>query len=145
MYFHILQDLSLTIGNRFEFFRWLARPKFSQQQYYNLLCELNLVYGIANNRSSYKNCDASMYKCMCSTQHPLQVACQGVLKYCLRDMLGQNQRDSLFLLFDVISDVLSEVHDISELEDLDERVHTALAFLERDFPRCVQVFMYGGL
>ena len=42
--------------------------------------------------------------------------------------------------FDVIAEMLSETHNTTDLDTLDERVHTAFALLERDFPRSVQVF-----
>lgn len=71
-----------------------------------------------------------------------EVACQGILKYCLRDMLGSEQRESLFKLLDAISEVLSEIHDKTKLGEVEQRLNTALALLERDFPRCLQVHIY---
>ena len=68
-----------------------------------------------------------------------KVACQGILKYCLRDMLGPQQRQSLFKLLDAITEVLSERHDRAKLGELAQRLNVALALLERDFPRPLQV------
>ena len=64
----------------------------------------------------------------------LQVVAQGVLKYCVQNMLGKKQRDSLFCFLKALESILAESHKVNEMLDLKEHLNTALALLERDFP-----------
>ena len=59
---------------------------------------------------------------------------KGILKFCLRGMLGQQQRKSLFTLLDTLALVLSERHHLEDLPDLEAKLNVALALMERDFP-----------
>ena len=65
--------------------------------------------------------------------------CQGVLKYCLLGLLGEQQEETLYFFFDTITILLAESHKIDTLEKLRDDLNTALAKLERDFPVSVQV------
>ena len=65
--------------------------------------------------------------------------CQGVLKYCLLGLLGEQQEETLYFFFDTITVLLAESHKIDTLEKLRDDLNTALAKLERDFPVSVQV------
>jgi len=65
--------------------------------------------------------------------------CQGVLKYCLLGLLGEQQEETFYFFFDTITVLLAESHKIDTLEKLRDDLNTALAKLERDFPVSVQV------
>lgn len=71
-----------------------------------------------------------------------QLACNGILKFCLRGMLGKNQRRTLYKLFDVIALICAEDIDITSIDDLEQQVHRVLALLERDFPVSLQVIVF---
>ena len=67
------------------------------------------------------------------------MACTGVFKYCLRDMLGQKQHETLCFFLDVMTSVLAECHDPALVDNLTDQVNLALARLERGFPISIQV------
>lgn len=60
-----------------------------------------------------------------------QFATQGILKFCLKDAqsLAEKQRETLFVLFDCLSDLCAESQSLDELDDLENRVNQALARL----------------
>ena len=58
------------------------------------------------------------------------------MQYCLSDMLGVKQRETLF--YCILRSVLVESHIIVELSKLKEELNSALALLERDFPISIQ-------
>ena len=64
----------------------------------------------------------------------LQVAVRGVLKYCIRGMLGDEQRQTVILFMDAIAALCAPSQDAAKIEHLKEQVNVALAQLERDFP-----------
>ena len=66
----------------------------------------------------------------------------GILKFCLRGMLGPKQRQTLFKLFDVIRDVCAEDIPLDSIEKLEENVHLTLALFERDFPVSLQLIVF---
>ena len=70
----------------------------------------------------------------------LQLACCGILKFCLRGMLGDSRRQTLFFL-DTMALACSEGVTATLIEEVDSRFHRTLALIERDFPICVQVPM----
>ena len=70
------------------------------------------------------------------------VLASGVLKYCLRNLLGTFQRKTLFELCDVLSLLLSEEIDYSEFDVVERRVHRVLSLLERDFPVSLHVIVF---
>ena len=69
----------------------------------------------------------------------VQMVCKGVFKFCLRRMLGERQRATLFVFLDCLSRVLSESHQIGDLPSLEEEMNVVIALFERDFPISVQV------
>ena len=69
----------------------------------------------------------------------LQIATHGILKYCLRGLLGKQQRNTLFFVLDTLTDVLAESMKLDSLPKLQDKMNTALAMLERDFPIALQV------
>lgn len=69
----------------------------------------------------------------------IQIACNGIFKYCLRDMLGENQRETFFFFLDTISLLLAESHDPCVLDNLGNQMSIALARLERDYPVSIHV------
>lgn len=71
-----------------------------------------------------------------------EVTTNGILKFCLRGMLGRNQRQTLYKLFDVIRDVCAEDVNIDMTNNLEKAVHHALALFERDFPVSLQVIVF---
>lgn len=71
-----------------------------------------------------------------------QLATNGILKFCLRGMLGQSQRKTLFKLFDIIKDICAEDVDVCSIDTLERRVHKVLALVERDFPVSIEVIVF---
>ena len=71
-----------------------------------------------------------------------QVATHGIIKFCLRGLLGKNQRKTLFQLFDVIRNICAEEIEMDSIDSLEEQVHKVLALLERDFPVSLQVIVF---
>ena len=67
--------------------------------------------------------------------------CQGVLKYCLLNLLGKQQEETLSFFFDTITALLDESHKKDNLTKLRDDLNTALAMLERDSPVSVQVIV----
>ena len=74
----------------------------------------------------------------------IQLICKGVLKFCLRDMLGEQQRKTLFYFLDMLSLLLSESCKKSEVKEIESKLNVSLALMERDFPMTLQV-MYNFL
>ena len=68
-----------------------------------------------------------------------QVATRGILKYVVRGMLGDRQRESLVLFMDAIAALCVPYQDASRIPVLKEQVDVALAHVERDFPLSLQV------
>lgn len=64
-----------------------------------------------------------------------------ILKYCLRGLLGQRQRQSLFFFFDVLSRLCVQVVN-STLMNIEEDVHRSVSLLERDFPVSLHVCVF---
>lgn len=70
------------------------------------------------------------------------VVASGILKFCIRGVLGSFQRKTLFELFDVLSELVAEEVDMSRIDVLEYRTHRVLALLERDFPVSLQVIVF---
>ena len=70
------------------------------------------------------------------------VLSSGILKFCIRGLLGENQRNTLNELCDVISLICAEEIDLSIIDSLEYRVHRILSLLERDFPVSIHVIMF---
>ena len=66
----------------------------------------------------------------------------GVLKYCLRDLLGERQRKVLFELCDVVTLLTKEAVTVIDLDAVEYRVHRVLSLLERDFPVSLHVISF---
>lgn len=79
-------------------------------------------------------CTAYLHECTL-----IQLVTMGILKYCLRGLLGDTQRETLFCLFDVLTEVLSVQIVLDDLYEIEQRLHLALARMERDFPVSIQV------
>lgn len=54
-------------------------------------------------------------------------------------MLPEKQRSTLFFFLDTLTLLTTEVQESACLDNLEERVHLALARIERDFPMSIQV------
>jgi len=67
------------------------------------------------------------------------MASQGIIKYCLRGLLGSQQRKALFMFLNICSRIFAEKQSLKELHQLLVDVNTALAVLERDMPVTIQV------
>ena len=70
------------------------------------------------------------------------VVASGILKYCIRGVLGNFQRKTLFELSDVLFELVAEQVDMSLIDVLEYRTHRVLALLERDFPVSLQVIVF---
>ena len=67
------------------------------------------------------------------------------MKFCLRGLLGDKQRQSFFKLLDVLALLFQDSISADDLSNIDMEVNLVLAMLERDFPISVQVsvsFLY---
>ena len=60
--------------------------------------------------------------------------CTSILKYCIRGLLGQQQRQALFLFCNVLARLCAETVHATLLQQLELDVHQALSLLERDVP-----------
>ena len=63
----------------------------------------------------------------------------GILKFCIRDLLGRDQEATLTELCDVVSLLCAEEVKLDNMDGLEYRVHRVLSLMERDFPACVPV------
>ena len=63
-----------------------------------------------------------------------QLVSTKILKYCLRGLLGNQQRQSLFLFCSVLAQICAESINMLSLQQLEFEVHHSLSLLERDFP-----------
>ena len=68
-----------------------------------------------------------------------QVATRGILKYVVRGMLGDRQRESSVLFMDAIAALCVPYQNASRIPMLKEQVDVALAHVERDFPLSLEV------
>ena len=71
-----------------------------------------------------------------------QLATNGIVKFCLRGMLGLRQQTTLFEFFSVLRCICFEHVDTNSIDSLEQRVHRVLALLERDFPISLQVIVF---
>ena len=69
----------------------------------------------------------------------LQLVCSGIIKFCLRGMLKDQQRLTLFSFLDAVFFACSESIVASQVAEIQARMNHALALLERDFPMSIQV------
>ena len=78
--------------------------------------------------------------CAMKSRDRKQVATNGIVKFCLRNMLAHNQRQTLFELLDVIADLCAEKLDSKHITDLESRVHKALVLIEKDIVNASNCF-----
>ena len=67
------------------------------------------------------------------------VLTSGILKFCIRGLLGKSQESTLMELCDVVSLLCSEEVDVAGLDALEYRLHRVLSMMERDFPATLHV------
>lgn len=65
--------------------------------------------------------------------------CHNILKYCLREALGERQRKTLFRFLDSLRDLVNEEQDIGQLDTIETELNFTLALMEKDFPITLQV------
>lgn len=65
-----------------------------------------------------------------------------ILKYCLRGLLKQQQRETQFHFCNVLAKICSESVKIGLVEELTIDVHYSLSLLERDFPVSLHVSVF---
>ena len=71
-----------------------------------------------------------------------QIMCAGILKFCLRGLLGKTQRMTLFVLCDILASVCQEELTTSFIDTLESGLHQSLARIERDFPTSINVIVF---
>ena len=68
---------------------------------------------------------------------------RGILKYCVRGMLGEQQRETVTLFMDAIAALCAPSQDVTKVDKLQEQVDVALVRMERDFPLSLQINAEG--
>ena len=71
--------------------------------------------------------------------HYLQLVCTGALKFCLREMLHDKQRETLFLFLDALFGIFVTTCDTQAALSVKQNLNHSLALLERDFSTGTQV------
>ena len=66
----------------------------------------------------------------------------GIIKYSIKDLMGDQQRSTLFELCDVLTLVTSDTLSLNELDMIELQVHRVLSLLERDFPVSLHVVVF---
>ena len=69
----------------------------------------------------------------------MKIVVDGILKCCLRDMLGDEQHVTLFNVLDILSMLCKETQTTPSIESLLQKIPEMYAQLERDFPVSIQV------
>ena len=67
------------------------------------------------------------------------VLASGILKFCVKGLLGKAQESTLMELCDVVSTLCSEELNTQNLDGVEYRVHRVLSRMERDFPATIHV------
>ena len=70
------------------------------------------------------------------------ILASGIPKFCIRGLLGDTQRKTLYEFCNVISLLAAEGVNVSELDSLECRVHRVLSLLERDIPVSLHVVFH---
>ena len=71
-----------------------------------------------------------------------QLVSSNMLKYCLRGLLGQQQRQTLFFFCNVLAQLCAESVNMLQVQQLEFDVHESLSLLERDFPVSMHVIVF---
>lgn len=71
----------------------------------------------------------------------LQIVSQGILKYCLKGCLGENQRYAVFKFIDICTKLFAE-KQTPDVTLLIEEVNITLAHLEKYMPVTIQVHIH---
>ena len=100
-----------------------SKPSGLKSHDWKQVCTVNILYVLLANCLNFI----------------LQVASQGILKYCLRNLLGTEQRKAVLKFCEVCSMICLEEHDRAEVHKLLEETNLALAFLEKI---CLLLFRY---
>ena len=82
------------------------------------------------------------FSILCEMNSILQIASQGILKFCLQNLLGLEQRKAVFKFCDICTMLFSEVHNPAGVHKLLEETNLALAILEKNMPVTIQVSIY---
>ena len=61
--------------------------------------------------------------------------------HCVKGLLGNDQEGTLKLFCSTLCELVKETHMSKDLSELEDKMRTALALLERDFPVSLQVFV----
>lgn len=69
----------------------------------------------------------------------MKVATKGVMKFCLRGLLGKEQCQTLFKFLDALAGLCLEEQEPSKIQELEDQLHLVCALMERDFPVSLQV------
>lgn len=72
----------------------------------------------------------------------LQLFTTGMVRFCIRDMLGEPQRASLVNFLCLLEEAYGSTVDMDKFEDFEKRWHQGLCMLERDFPVSLQTFYF---
>ena len=70
-----------------------------------------------------------------------KVVCCGILKFCIRGLLGRRQCKTLFKLCDVLTHLCATSKVIRDY-DYEEKTHYTLALIERDFPVSLNIIVF---
>ena len=71
-----------------------------------------------------------------------QMVSTGILKFCIRGLLGRWQRQTLFFLCDTLASLCAKVVHSTQLDTLEQDVHTVLSLPERDYPVSLQMCVF---
>lgn len=67
------------------------------------------------------------------------VIASGILKFCVRGLLGKQQERTIMELCDVVAVLCSEEMSVQNMDGVEYRVHRVLSLMERDFPATIHV------
>ena len=70
-----------------------------------------------------------------------EVVCSGIMKYCIRGLLGENQRKTLFRFCDLMSRLYCQQFTAFDTE-LETDTHLILSLIERDLPVSINVIVF---
>lgn len=71
-----------------------------------------------------------------------EIICSGILKFCIRGLLGTNQRQTLYLLCDTVTKIHSPSITTDMISVIEQNIHLSLTLLERDFPISLNVIVF---